>query len=78
VRSREAGDRMQLSEMSGSVSLQDLLVNAKMARSDRDSLPIFVGMQGIAWVAGVRIAGWARATNDTASVCDIRVRRVRD
>lgn len=75
VRSREPGDRMQLSERVGPVSLQNLLVNAKMPRSDRDSLPLIVGSRGIAWVAGVRIADWAKVTDKTTRVCELRVRR---
>jgi tRNA(Ile)-lysidine synthase len=76
VRSREPGDRIQLSEHLETVSLQNLLVNVKMPRTIRDSLPLIVGAYGIAWVAGVRIASWAKATDKTSRVCDVRVRRV--
>lgn len=76
VRSREPGDRIQLSEHSEAVSLQNLLVNVKMPRTNRDSLPLIVGAHGIAWVAGVRIASWAKVTDQTSQVCDVRVRHV--
>ena len=78
VRSREPGDRLQPLGMAEAVSLQDLLVNAKVPRGDRDSLPLIVGARGIAWVAGVRIADWARVTGETRRVCQMRVRRVSD
>jgi len=75
VRSRETGDRVELTGMKNSVSLQNLLVNAKVPRGDRDSLPLIVGNRGIAWVAGLRIADWAKVTDTTRHFCEIRVRR---
>ena len=68
VRAPARGDRFQPLGMDEGVRLQDVLVNAKVPRSSRASLPLVASRQGIAWVPGVRIAHWARVTPDTRRV----------
>lgn len=53
VRARAPGDRIRLA--GGTRKVQDVLVDAKVPRDDRDAIPIVCGGDGrIVWVAGVR------------------------
>jgi tRNA(Ile)-lysidine synthase len=52
VRSRQPGDRVEPLGSIGSRKLQDLFVDAKVLRSDRDRIPILAGPSGIVWVVG--------------------------
>jgi tRNA(Ile)-lysidine synthase len=76
VRSRLAGDRFQPLGMANEVRLPDVLVNARVPRSLRAGLPLLVGVRGIAWVPGVRIAEWAKVTPDTTRAIAMEVRLV--
>ncbi|MBM3940755.1 MAG: tRNA lysidine(34) synthetase TilS [SAR202 cluster bacterium] len=75
VRSRRPGDRYAPLGMPGPVKLQDLLVNAKVPRAERDLLPLVCGEHGIAWVPGLRVAEWARVVPATASVLVLEASR---
>jgi tRNA(Ile)-lysidine synthase len=56
VRSRRPGDRMRPAGAPGSQKIQDLMVNRKIARKDRDLIPILTNAAGrIAWVVGVAV-----------------------
>ena len=60
VRSRRPGDRFHPLGMPGPVKLQDFFVNAGVPRRWRDRVPLVETKGGIAWVAGLRPAEWAR------------------
>jgi tRNA(Ile)-lysidine synthetase-like protein len=60
VRRRRPGDRMQLDGSRGSKKLQDLLVDAKVPRSERDTLPVCCLGAEVIWVPGVRAEARAR------------------
>ena len=61
LRTRRPGDRFQPSGMTGSKKLQDFFTDAKVPRELRDGIPLLVCGNGIAWVIGCRVAGWAAA-----------------
>ena len=61
--------------MQQEVRLQDLLVNARIRRSQRDAIPVVETAKGIAWVVGVRPAEWARVSERTERVLVLRARR---
>jgi tRNA(Ile)-lysidine synthase len=52
VRSRLAGDRLRPLGLHGSRKLQDLLVDRKVPREQRQAVPVVCDEQGIIWVAG--------------------------
>ncbi|MGI8551681.1 MAG: tRNA lysidine(34) synthetase TilS [Dehalococcoidia bacterium] len=54
VRSRLPGDRLTLRGASGSKKVQDILVDAKVPRSLRDSIPIICSGKTVVWVVGHR------------------------
>jgi tRNA(Ile)-lysidine synthase len=60
--------------MAGHKKLQDFMVDAKIPESWRDRVPLLVTPRGIAWVAGYRIANWARVTPDDTRVFEIILR----
>jgi tRNA(Ile)-lysidine synthetase-like protein len=60
MRRRRDGDRFQPLGMKGTKKLQDFFVDARVPRSERDSVPIFDSERGIVWVGGLRIADWAK------------------
>ena len=52
VRGRLPGDRIRPKGVQGRRKLQDILVDAHVARSARDFVPIIADQEGIVWVAG--------------------------
>jgi tRNA(Ile)-lysidine synthase len=59
---------MQPSGLDGTKKLQDLFVDAKLPRQERDAVPVFENERGIVWVGGLRLAGWARPGEGRESV----------
>ena len=60
VRQRRPGDRFLPLGGPGHVKLQDLLVDHKVPREDRDRVPVVVSGDEIVWVPGFRVAQpWA-------------------
>lgn len=54
VRTRRPGDRVYPVGMTGSTKLQDLFVNRKIPRGDRDRVPLVVSGNEVVWVVGLR------------------------
>ena len=56
IRGRQPGDRMRPTGAPGSQKIQDLMVNRKIPRQDRDLIPILTTEAGqIAWVVGLAV-----------------------
>jgi tRNA(Ile)-lysidine synthase len=69
VRHREPGDRFHPLGAPGTRRLQDLFVDRKIPRSERDQVPVVVDDSGqIVWVAGVSIAHHCRVTTPEAGM----------
>ena len=77
VRSRRRGDRFRPLGLGGEKKLQDYLVDAKVARDERDAVPLVYAPWGIAWVVGHRIDERARMRESTRTVLHLRFRRHR-
>jgi len=75
VRTRRAGDRLQPLGSAYAKKLKAFLIDAKVPRALRDRLPLVVTGRGIAWVAGVRPAEWAKVTPATRAVLRLQVIR---
>ena len=76
VRYRRPGDRLQPLGAPGSRKVQDVLVDRKVPRDDRDILPIVTTVSGeIVWVAGEVLADRFRVTPLTRSVVVLTLRR---
>jgi tRNA(Ile)-lysidine synthetase-like protein len=76
VRSRRPGDRMRPLGLGGTKKLQDILVDAKVPRGERDGVPLVVTDQGIAWVVGVCLDEQAAGAGLTR-VLRVRAKRLR-
>jgi tRNA(Ile)-lysidine synthase len=76
VRHRRPGDRLQPLGAPGRRKVQDVLVDRKVPRDDRDALPIVTTESGeIVWVAGQVLADPFRVTPLTTSVVVLTLRR---
>lgn len=76
LRSWRAGDRMAPRFGRGRRKLSDLLIDAKIPRRDRATLPILCDAAGtILFVPGLRPSEAGRPTNDTEGWIEVRVAR---
>jgi tRNA(Ile)-lysidine synthase len=76
VRSRQPGDRLRPLGLSGQKKLQDVFVDRKVSRRDRDRVPIVTDARGrIVWVAGHVLGDDFRVTDRTNEVIILKLRR---
>jgi len=76
VRSRRPGDALRPLGAPGRRKLQDVFVDRKIGRDERDRVPLVVDDRGrIIWVVGHTIADEFRVTSPEASVLLLKVRR---
>ncbi len=77
VRSRRPGDRFRPLGQAGRKKLQDFLVDRKIPREIRDSLPLVVdGDDRIVWVVGQSVAEDFRVTEPSRGVLLLKARRL--
>jgi tRNA(Ile)-lysidine synthase len=75
VRNRRPGDRVAMS--SGTRKVQDLMVDAKIPRSERATMPLVVAADGrILWVIGHPGAGVPDARADVANMVILKARKL--
>ena len=65
VRNRQQGDRFQPYGMQGTKKIKDFLIDAKVPRSERDSIPLLVCGNEILWVIGYTTSDAFKITSDT-------------
>jgi tRNA(Ile)-lysidine synthase len=75
VRTRQPGDRLQPLGSTYSRKLKAFLIDAKVPRVVRDRLPLVVTNAGIAWVAGMRPAEWAKVVPATRLILRLELLR---
>ena len=76
IRAWRAGDRVQPLGLGGRKKLQDVFVDRKVPRDERDRVPVVVDAQGrIAWVAGHVVGEPFRVTPLTTTVVILTLRR---
>jgi tRNA(Ile)-lysidine synthase len=77
IRSRRPGDRFRPLGMGRAKKLQDFLVDRKIPREIRDSLPLVVdGEDRIVWVVGESVAEDFRVTEPSQGVILLKARRL--
>jgi tRNA(Ile)-lysidine synthase len=75
VRNRRPGDRFRPLGAPGRRKVQDLLVDRKVPRQDRDRVPIVVDRSGrVVWVAGIAVAERCRVTAPETGVVILELR----
>ena len=76
VRNRRPGDRFQPLGAPGRRKLQDVLVDRKIPRAERDAVPVVTTTDGeILWVAGVALAEACRVRTPEDSVLLLELRK---
>ncbi|MBI2833297.1 MAG: tRNA lysidine(34) synthetase TilS [Acidobacteria bacterium] len=77
VRNRRPGDRFRPLGLAGHKKLQDFFVDRKIARADRDRVPVVVDAEDrIVWVVGGTIADDFRVTGATEGVIILKAKRL--
>ena len=74
IRKWNAGDRFQPLGMQHSKKVQDFFVDEKVPPSKKYSIPLLTNSCGIFWVAGYRIADWAKITSTTNKSLVIQIK----
>lgn len=77
VRSRRAGDRMRPAGLGGTKKVQDIFVDAKVPREDRDGVPIVCDEAGIVCIPGLAVDERVAARAGTAKVVRISAAKIR-
>lgn len=75
VRSWRPGDRFRPWGLQGSKKLQDLFVDAKVPREEREKVPVVTDQKGILWVPGFRIDERGGIKGATERVLVLTLRR---
>ena len=73
LRNRVNGDRFQPLGMNQQVKLQDFFVGAGVPERWRDRVPIVESDEGIVWVAGYRLAEWAKVLPSHSRVAKLEI-----
>lgn len=68
IRSREKGDRFSPIGMKGTKKLKDYLIDEKIPRQERDSMPFIAAGDEIIWVIGKRTSENFKVTGETKTV----------
>ncbi|MGQ9779762.1 MAG: tRNA lysidine(34) synthetase TilS [Bacillota bacterium] len=75
VRSRRPGDRFYPLGLGGSKKVKEFLIEAKVAREEREAVPVVVdGLNRIVWLAGLRPDERFRIRDDTQRVLHLCLR----
>ena len=72
VRNRQQGDRFQPYGMRGTKKIKDFLIDAKVPRSERDSIPLLVCGDEILWVIGHTTSNTFKIKSDTRQYLYLR------
>ncbi len=78
IRARRPGDYFYPFGLGKRKKLQDFFVDAKVPRDQRDSVPIMISGEDIAWVVGYRMDDRFRVTPDSQRILKIIVRALRE
>ncbi|MCR4787075.1 MAG: tRNA lysidine(34) synthetase TilS [Lachnospiraceae bacterium] len=73
LRYRAGGDYLTVNASCGKKSLQDYMVNEKIPKDKRDSIPILADGSHVMWVVGYRISEYYKVTADTKRVLEVTV-----
>ena len=73
LRTREKGDYLEINKNHGRKSLQDYLVNEKVAKEERDKVMLLADGSHILWVVGKRISEGYKVTKETKRVLKVQV-----
>ena len=73
VRTRHPGDRIQPLGMAHEKKVQDVLVDAHIAREDRSSIPLFFSRLHCVWLAGICLDERVKLTSKTQQIIQLSI-----
>lgn len=73
VRTRRPGDRLQPLGMAHEKKVQDVLVDKRIARAERDHLPLFFADEHCVWLGGICIDDRCRLTSSTQQIVHLSI-----
>ena len=73
VRTRHPGDRIQPLGMAHEKKVQDVLVDAHIARADRSSIPLFFSSSHCVWLAGICLDERVKLTSKTQQIIQLSI-----
>ncbi len=76
VRTRKRGDRFQPLGMKETKKIGEFMIDARIPRDWRDRVPIISSGERILWVAGYRIDGQVKITEDTKKILRLEFERI--
>lgn len=76
VRQRREGDRIAPTGLQGSKKIKDVLIDAKIPRYERDTMPIITCADKVLWIPGYRISRDYAVATKTAQSIQITVSRM--
>ena len=73
IRTRKQGDFLVIDKNGGRKKLKDYMIDQKIPRQERDSIPLLASGPEIFWVAGHRISESCKIDNNTRHVLHIQI-----
>jgi tRNA(Ile)-lysidine synthase len=73
VRNVRPGDRIQPLGMKGRKKVKSLFIDEKIARDERDRLPVVADRKSVLWVPGLRMSERVRIRPGTETVLKIEI-----
>ena len=74
VRNRRTGDYLTINSRMDKKSLKDYLIDSKVAKEKRDSVPVIADDSHILWVVGYRISEYYKVSDTTKRILEISVK----
>ena len=75
LRTRKSGDYLVINKKGNEGNLKNYMINEKIPKSERNSIPLLAGGSKIYWVVGHRISEDVKVTEDTTRVIEFSYRR---
>ncbi len=73
VRSPQAGDSFRLAGMTGRRKIKDFLIDQKVEKEQRQSLPLLLDQQEILWLVGLRRSSQAPVSSKSQKILAVRL-----
>lgn len=78
IRGRKDGDKITPLGMKGSKKIKDILMDAKVPKDMRDSIPLILFDNEVAWITGLRVSDKFKVTKNTKVFLKIKFVRKED
>lgn len=76
IRYRRNGDTFQPLGLKGNKKLKDFFIDEKIAKTERDKIPVFVDQEKILWISGMRIDQRVAVQQNTRNILMIHIEKM--